>query len=111
VYYLPGTTGWGATWGGWNWPTAFWQTLTPVILTSANGNTNFGLQSNRFGFIVSWAANASVMVEACDDLANPVWQPLKTNTFIVNFPSGGWFYFSDPGWTNYPSRFYGIGFP
>ena len=31
VYYLPGTTGWGATWAG--CPTALWRLPNPLILT------------------------------------------------------------------------------
>ncbi len=30
VYYLPGTTGWGSTFGG--WPTALWYQPKPLIL-------------------------------------------------------------------------------
>ena len=54
-----------------------------------------------FGFIISWATNVPVVVEACTNLANPVWFPLQTNTL-----TGGSFYFSDSQWTNYPARFY-----
>ena len=38
--------------------------------------------------------------------ASPVWTTL-TNVTLTN----GSFYFSDPQWTNYPARFYGLGFP
>jgi len=34
-------------------------------------------------------------------LAHPVWLPIATNT-LANGSSD----FSDPQWTNYPSRFY-----
>ena len=46
------------------------------------------------------------MVEACTNLASPVWTPLQTITL-----TNGSFYFSDPQWTNYPGRFYGLGSP
>jgi hypothetical protein len=46
------------------------------------------------------------VVEACTNLANPVWIPLTTNTLV-----NGVFYFSDRQWTNSSSRFYGLGLP
>ncbi|HTQ51730.1 MAG TPA: leucine-rich repeat domain-containing protein, partial [Candidatus Acidoferrales bacterium] len=95
VYYLLGTAGWGSTFGG--RPTAVWQ---PKILTT---DTSFGVQTNQFGFNISWANGEAVVVEACTDLSKPVWQPLQTNTLI-----GGVAYFSDSQATNYPSRFYRI---
>jgi hypothetical protein len=101
VYYLPGTTGWGLTLGG--RPTAFWLLPNPLIL---NNGPSFGVQTNGFGFIISWATNLSVVVEACTNLASPVWIPLQTNTL-----TNGSFYFSDPQWTNYPARFYRLRAP
>ena len=101
VYYLPGTTGWGTTVLG--LPTALWSLPTPVIL---NNGPSFGVQTNRFGFIISWATNISVVVEASTNLANPVWSPVGTNTL-----TGGASYFSDPRWTNYPARFYRLRSP
>ena len=101
VYYLPGTSGWGPTFGG--LPTALWTLPYPLIL---NNGPSFGVQTNGFGFIISWATNISVVVEACTNLANPVWQPIQTNTL-----TGGSSYFSDPQWTNYPSRFYSLSSP
>jgi hypothetical protein len=99
AYYLPGTTGWGPTFGG--IPTAQWTLPYPLILSS-----NLGIQSNQFGFTVSWATNLSVVVEASQNPANRIWQPLQSN----NLTSGS-FYFSDPQWTNYPSRFYRVRWP
>lgn len=104
VYYLPGTTGWGPTFGG--VPTALWTQPNPVILTFSP----IGVQAGGFGFTVSWATNLSVVVQACANLSNPVWQPLQTNTLAAT-PAGGTFYFSDPQWTNYPGRFYRISAP
>jgi len=96
VYYLPGTTGWGSTFGG--RPTALWSLPNPLVLASGTG---LGVQTNGFGFTISWAANIDVVVEASTDLANPSWIPLKTNIL-----TGGSSYFSDPQWTNFPGRFY-----
>jgi len=50
VNYLPGTTGWGLTFAG--RPTAPWLLPDPVIL---NSGSSFGVQTNGFGFVISWA--------------------------------------------------------
>ena len=96
VYYLPGTLGWGNTFTG--VPIVQWFLPQPLILNQGPG---FGVQSNQFGFTISWATNVPVVVEACTNLANPIWSPVGTNTL-----TGGSFYFSDPEWRNYPARFY-----
>jgi len=101
VYYLPGSTGWDTTFGG--RPTALWALPNPVIL---NHGPSLGVQTNGFGFIISWATNLSVVVEACTGLANPIWTPVGTNTL-----TGGSSYFSDPEWTNYPTRLYRLRTP
>jgi hypothetical protein len=101
VYYLPGTTGWGATFGG--RPTALWVLPNSVIL---NFGSSFGVGPSGFGFIVSWATNNSVVVEANTSLAGRTWLALQTNTL-----NGGWCYFSDQEWTNYPARFYRVRWP
>jgi hypothetical protein len=64
------------------------------------------VKAGGFSFIISWATNVPVAVEACTNLSNPVWQPVQTNTL-----TGGYFYFSDPTWTNYPGRFYRVRSP
>jgi hypothetical protein len=74
-----------------------------VILNSGSG---FGVHTNGFGFIISWATNIPVVVEACTGLANPAWSPVATNTL-----TDGTSYFSDPQWTNYPIRFYRVRAP
>ncbi len=101
IYCLPGTTGWGATFS--DRPTALWVLPQPVILAFGE---SFGVRTNQFGFIVSWATNATVVVEACVDLANPTWSAVGTNTL-----TGGSAYFSDPEWANYPARFYRLRWP
>lgn len=69
--------------------------------------TGGGVGTNGFGFNLIGNSNlVVVVVEACTNLANPVWQPVQTNTLI-----SGSFYFSDPGCTNYPSRFYHVALP
>lgn len=93
IYYLPGTTGWGPTFGG--RPTALWL---PQVST---GDAGFGVRTNRFGFNIHWASGRTVVVEACEGLANPVWTPVGTNTLAE-----GSSYFSDPHWSDSPARFY-----
>ena len=71
-----------------------------------NVGDDFGVSGKEFGFTISWATNFPVVVEACTDLANPIWAPLATNTLI-----NGSAQFSDPAWTNHPARFYRIRSP
>ena len=98
VYYLPGTTGWGSTFG--SVPAVLWN---PVI---QSWGPNFGVDNHQFGFNITCSNNVTVVVEACDDLAGAVWTPLETVTL-----TDGLYYFTDPNWLNYPSRFYGLGIP
>ena len=98
IYYLPGTTGWSATFA-WR-PTALWK---PLILT---GDGNFGMRTNQFGFNISWSSGMNVAIDACTNLVNPVWTSLQTNTL-----DNDTLYFSDPEWTNYPARFYRVRWP
>ncbi len=80
--------------------------MLPYPLILNNNSPSFGVQTNGFGFIISWATNIPVVVEACADLANPIWSPVGTNTL-----TGGSSYFSDPQWTNYSARFYRLRSP
>jgi hypothetical protein len=98
VYYLPGTTGWSTNFAG--LPTALWVLPYPLILTTA---PSFGVQTNGFGFTISWATNIPVVVEASTTLSNPTWTPVGTNTL-----TSGSSYFSDQQWTSPPSRFYRV---
>lgn len=94
-YHLPGTTGFVHSAG-------FWTTPNPLILQTL---PNFGVQSNGFGFTISWASDATVVVAASTNLAAADWQPLQTNTLAA--ANGVWL-FSDPEWSNYPARFYRV---
>jgi hypothetical protein len=96
VFYVPGTTGWSNAYGG--LAAAPRYLPHPVILGNGQG---LGIKTNGFGFTVSWATNLSIIVEASTNLANLFWTPLATNTL-----SNGFFYFREPGWTNFSSRFY-----
>jgi len=96
AYCLPSTTGWATFDAN--------SGLNPAVLwlpQAQTGEGSFGVQTNQFGFNIVWANDLVVVVEACTDLANPVWTPVGTNTL-----TGGSSYFSDSEWTNYPGRFY-----
>ncbi len=64
-------------------------------------DASFGVRTNQLGFSINWASGRVVVVEACTNLANPAWSPLRTNTL-----TGDSSYFSGPQWTNHPPRFY-----
>jgi len=100
VSALPGTTGWAAFTATTGLSVIAWLLPYPTILNFAPG---FGLQTNGFGFTISWATNTSVVVDACTNLASPVWTPVATNALV-----GGTNRFSDAQWTNYSGRFYRI---
>ena len=68
--------------------------------------SSFGVQTNGFGFIISWATNTDVIVEACTNLASATWIQVETKTLTT-----GSSYFNDPEWTNYPGRCYRLRLP
>jgi hypothetical protein len=98
VYYLPGKSGWGSTFGG--RPTALW------LPTVASGDGSFGVRSNGFGFNVNWTSGQRVVVEASPDPASAVWVPISTNVL-----SSDSLYVSDPSWAGFTRRFYRIHSP
>ena len=98
VYYLSGTIGWGSTFGG--RPTALWSLPIPLSFSGP------AIASNLFGFAITGNPGISVVVESSTTLSNPFWAPVATNTL-----TGGSAYFSDPQWTNYPSRVYRLRVP
>ena len=98
VYYLLGTTGWSSTFAG--VPAVLWNPLGP------SGGASIGVRSNQFEFNFMGPANLVVVVDACSNLANPVWVPLLTNAL-----TNGSFYFSEPLQTNGPCRYYRITSP
>ena len=81
-------------------------TITSFQLLPAFTTSGSGILTNCFGFNIAGNTNATVVVEACTNMANPVWVPVQTNIL-----TSGSIYFSDPGWTNYPSRFYRLRSP
>jgi hypothetical protein len=98
IYYLSRTTDWDTTFG--DISTAPWL---PQVQSS---NAAFGVQTNQFEFDINWASGQTVVVEACTDLADPIWTSVGTNTL-----TGGSSYFSDLQWRNYPDRFYRLRSP
>jgi hypothetical protein len=98
VYYLPGTTDWGATFGG--CATAPWA---PQAQTA---DSSFGVRTNRFSFAISWSSEKFVVIEAATDLSGAAWLPLSTNAL-----TRGTTYFSDPDWAACPRRFYRVRAP
>lgn len=98
IYYLPGTTGWSSTFSG--RPTVLWN---PQVNTA---DASFGVVANQFGFTLTGSNGLGIVVEACTDLANPIWMPVGTNSL-----AGGASYFSDPQWTEHPARFYRLRSP
>jgi len=101
VYYLPGTKGWSNTFAySPSVPAVLWN---PLIQASSS---SFGVSNDQFGFNVTGTSNIPIVVEACANLANPVWTPLQT-LLLTN----GSFYFSEPFQPNIAARFYRISSP
>jgi hypothetical protein len=94
LYYLPGTPGWGP------YLASPWVLPYPVIADLINLKA---LQTSPFAFVISWATNASVVVEATSAPLSGNWTAVRTNTL-----SGGWSYFSDPDWAGHSNRFYRV---
>jgi hypothetical protein len=98
VYYLPGTTNWGTTYSG--RPAVLWN---PEVQT---GDPSFGVRTNQFGFRIIGTPNIPIVVEACTDFSGPVWVALQSCKL-----TNGSLYFSDPQWTNHPTRFFHLRWP
>jgi hypothetical protein len=73
-----------------------YESSSPQIITD---DGNFGIQSDVFGFNVSGAFGATIVVDGSSNLVD--WVPLLTNTV-----RGDPFYFSDPVGTHSPARYY-----
>lgn len=97
VYYLPGATGWGP-----------WVDDRPAVLWNpqVQSGAGFGMRSGQFGFGLTNAGSPVVVIEACTNLAEPVWVPVSTNTL-----TGGCSAFSDTQTANHPARFYRFRMP
>jgi hypothetical protein len=100
VYSLPGTTGWPEFSSSAEVPVVSWN---PLI--QARGSS-FGLKDNRFGFKITGTPNIPIVVEACTNLANPVWTPLHALRL-----TNGLFNFSEPFQPDSSGHFYRISSP
>jgi len=98
AYYLPGTTGWGTTFGG--LPAVLWNPHVPT------GDVSFGVLQNGFGFNIAGTPDVPLVVEACTNLGTQSWMALQNCTL-----TNGSIHFNDPHWTNFPARFYRIRSP
>jgi hypothetical protein len=80
----------------------------PAILWNPQMQTSafFTALANQFGFTITGTTNIPIVVEASANLAPASWTALQTCTL-----TNGSIYFSDPGWTNYPARFYRVRSP
>ena len=94
LYYLPGTTRWGSTFGG-----------SPAVLWNPQAQAA-GVRANRFGFNITGTTNIPIVVEASTSLGRASWTALQTCTL-----TNGSIYFSDPAWRSYHARFYRIRSP
>ena len=98
VYYLPGTADWTSLFAG-----------LPVVLYGEQLQItprSIGVIADQFGFTATGPSNLQIVLEACTNLATPVWAAVSTNTF-----TGGSAYLSDPQWTNHAVRFYRLSLP
>ena len=80
LYYLPGTTGLGSTFGFPQFgcpPAVLWN---PEAQT---GGASFGVRTNHFGFAITGSSGLVIVVEATANLANPTWSPVHTNTLTA----------------------------
>ncbi len=94
VYYVPGSTGWGSTFGD-----ATAQVWNPLAKTPS-------VQSNELGVDIIGTTNAPILIEAATNVAGGAWVPLQAGTL-----TNGLLHFTDPQWTNYGSRFYRVTWP
>lgn len=100
VYYLPKTFDWERTFGNPSVLTALWN---PQFQT---GDASFGIHTNCLGFSIAGTTNIPIVLEAATNLTGAPWTILQSCTL-----TNGSIYFSDPAWTNFPSRFYRIRSP
>lgn len=98
VYYLPGSTGWPASYGG--LPTVLWNPQTSAVQA---GPTS---QSGVLGFEINGTAGLPLVIDATTNVVTGPWTTVQTCTL-----TNGWIYFSDPQSPSYPARYYRIRSP
>jgi hypothetical protein len=96
VYFLPRAAGWNSgSFGG--VPTVLWNPQPQAP----------GMTAGHFGFGIAGPANTTIVIQACTNLINPVWQSLGTNLLDVNGNST----FTDSQLGHDPGRYYRLGAP
>jgi hypothetical protein len=90
VFYMPSATNWPDTYG--DAATVLWN--PQFSATSIAGG--------QFGFNFTTPTNATIVVEACTNLSQPVWTPLTTNAWSGT----NTLIFQDAKTSDYPVRFY-----
>ena len=95
VYYLPGVADWSSFYG--SAPAVLWN---PHF---TNSSASFGGPGNHFGFNIAGSTNIPIVLQACSNLANPVWSTLSTFTL-----TNGSVPYTDLQSANFKSRFYRI---
>ncbi|HRR33613.1 MAG TPA: leucine-rich repeat domain-containing protein [Kiritimatiellia bacterium] len=98
IYYLPGTSDWGASAGG--RPAVCWN---PVFSPASPPRFSAG----RFACTLAGNANIPVRIEACESLTDPC----RSTVADTVIPASGILEFSDPDASSRPSCFYRITFP
>ena len=97
AYHSPAASGWGETYAG--IPACPWN-------ASVLADGSLGLRDGLFGFTLSGATGMMVVVEAADDLVEPVWTPVSTQSLVNGVAD-----FEDPDTSQRPSRFYRLRMP
>jgi len=90
IYYLPAAVGWSPFLFG--RPTELWNPQASAL----------GVTGGHFGINITGPSNTVIVVEACTNLAQPVWLAVSTNALDGSGASS----FSDSQSANYPARFY-----
>ncbi|MGI5870082.1 MAG: leucine-rich repeat domain-containing protein [Kiritimatiellia bacterium] len=99
IYYLPGTTGWKATFCG--RPTALWNA---AFSTTAPPQID---DEGAFALSVTGNVGIPVCIEVCNSLATPDWIVLTNTTLSAD----GALDYTDPDAATLPARFYRFTFP
>ena len=94
VYYLPNTTGWGATYAG--WPIVLWNPTFVAVFRDADAVSG----------TVTGTPDIPIAIEASTDLRSGEWIRIHTAGLTA-----GSLHLHDPHAANYPVRFYRIVWP
>jgi hypothetical protein len=98
VYYLSGAVGFGTNFYG--LPTA------SLIQLGPSGGAVVGVHNGQCSMFFLGQMNSTVVLEACTNLAAPVWTPIQTNSLApISFN------FSEPLQTNGYGRYYRVTTP